>query len=604
MMQKNPLAPRLFALVLSIVVAAGAVFAWALPAAAEDDHALEVVKAGSVKPDTPTGDDSGKTEEEGKEEDKTYTLTFSDGKDSKAKPKTYKVAYDGKTYSIGQEELFKKLYDGSFDGVSLAEPDPANEHIAIDAENKKLTVSGVIEEPITLSYTSTSTSTQKDSKNANDYPVVISAAESEEWDGDKTCAGEAIYGQSGTVDLTSCLPKDKTDTSKTLDTLELGEPTVEDTDSVLNGTPTLSDNKLSFKFVNDASKVGKTAKVTIPVTTSDDAYSPYEIEVTLTVLDKQDQTISADDVTGTVGDEDKSVEATLEKGDGTLSYEVIDGEDYVDVDATSGELTLKDAGTATVRVTASETDTYKATTKDVTVTVSAKPTYTVTLTDDGHGVASATPGTAEEGTTISLTATPDTGYEFKSWTVVSGDVTISDDSFEMPASDVEIKANFKKKTSTTTTCSITFKGNGGSGTMAKQTAKKGATITLKANKFKRTGYTFTGWNTKKNGTGSTFKDKAKVKLNANATLYAQWKKNTTSSTTKKTTSTTSKSSTSSSSSSKLAQTDDPNNFGMMAALAAGGAALVCAGIFASKKRGKAAVATEGAAEVETETKTE
>ena len=71
-------------------------------------------------------------------------------------------------------------------------------------------------------------------------------------------------------------------------------------------------------------------------------------------------------------------------------------------------------------------------------------TYAVTVTTDGNGTASADLAAAAAGTNISLNATPNTGYHFKEWQVVSGGVTIKDDKFTMPDGDVEIKAIFEK----------------------------------------------------------------------------------------------------------------------------------------------------------------
>ena len=71
-------------------------------------------------------------------------------------------------------------------------------------------------------------------------------------------------------------------------------------------------------------------------------------------------------------------------------------------------------------------------------------TYAVTVTTDGNGTASADLATAAAGTNISLSATPNAGYHFKEWQVVSGGVTIKDDKFTMPDGNVEIKAIFEK----------------------------------------------------------------------------------------------------------------------------------------------------------------
>ena len=49
---------------------------------------------------------------------------------------------------------------------------------------------------------------------------------------------------------------------------------------------------------------------------------------------------------------------------------------------------------------------------------------------------------------------------------------------------------------------------------------------LTANAYKKTGYTFAGWNTKADGSGQSYKDKAYVTNLATSgvtTLYAQWK---------------------------------------------------------------------------------
>ena len=66
------------------------------------------------------------------------------------------------------------------------------------------------------------------------------------------------------------------------------------------------------------------------------------------------------------------------------------------------------------------------------------------MTSGGNGTASASPAKAAAGTEITLTATPNTGYHFKEWQVISGNVTIKDDKFLMPDSNVEVKAIFEE----------------------------------------------------------------------------------------------------------------------------------------------------------------
>ena len=95
--------------------------------------------------------------------------------------------------------------------------------------------------------------------------------------------------------------------------------------------------------------------------------------------------------------------------------------------------------------------------------------YTVTLTDDGHGTAKATVGNAEaakakEGDLVTITATPENGYIFKQWSVVSGGAalsgtTIATATFTMPAKAVEIRAGFESEP-VQNTYPITFTNDG------------------------------------------------------------------------------------------------------------------------------------------------
>ena len=70
--------------------------------------------------------------------------------------------------------------------------------------------------------------------------------------------------------------------------------------------------------------------------------------------------------------------------------------------------------------------------------------HTVTVTSGGNGTASASPAKAAAGAEITLSAAPDKGYHLKEWQVMRGNVTIKDDKFTMPDSEVEIKAIFEE----------------------------------------------------------------------------------------------------------------------------------------------------------------
>ena len=118
--------------------------------------------------------------------------------------------------------------------------------------------------------------------------------------------------------------------------------------------------------------------------------------------------------------------------------------------------------------------------------------YTVTVTTEGNGTASASSTSATAGTEITLTATPNEGYRFKEWQVMRGNVTIKDDKFTMPDSEVEIKAIFEEDAPASTEYTITVTAEGGGTASASSTsATAGTEITLTATPD--TGYHFKEW---------------------------------------------------------------------------------------------------------------
>ncbi|MBR1416919.1 MAG: InlB B-repeat-containing protein [Bacilli bacterium] len=74
---------------------------------------------------------------------------------------------------------------------------------------------------------------------------------------------------------------------------------------------------------------------------------------------------------------------------------------------------------------------------------------------------------------------------------------------------------------------VKFNANKGTGTTKSVICIVNKKCNLTKNKFKKAGYTFVSWNTKKDGTGKSYKNKASVKnliKKGTITLYAQWKK--------------------------------------------------------------------------------
>lgn len=67
---------------------------------------------------------------------------------------------------------------------------------------------------------------------------------------------------------------------------------------------------------------------------------------------------------------------------------------------------------------------------------------------------------------------------------------------------------------------VSFDANSGSGSMSGQSGKVSAA--LSSNSFTRSGYTFSGWNSAADGTGTSYADSATYDFSADLTLYAQW----------------------------------------------------------------------------------
>lgn len=69
---------------------------------------------------------------------------------------------------------------------------------------------------------------------------------------------------------------------------------------------------------------------------------------------------------------------------------------------------------------------------------------------------------------------------------------------------------------------ITFKSNGGSGTMNPQEVSYNTPTNLNKNTFIKTGFKFAGWNTNPDGTGENYTNEQSVSLSSNLVLYAKW----------------------------------------------------------------------------------
>ena len=194
------------------------------------------------------------------------------------------------------------------------------------------------------------------------------------------------------------------------------------------------------------------------------------------------------------------------------------------LNADTGEISGTPTADGTAKFTVKAENSAGSDTKELSITITKAPAaeYTVTVTTVGGGTASASSAKAVVGTEIRLTAKPDEGYRFKEWQVISGDVTIVDDKFTMPDSNVEVKAVFEKDAPpapTEYTITVTTVG-GGTASASSAKAVAGTEITLTATPDK--GYHFKEWQVISGGV--TIKDDKFLMPNDNVEVKAIFEK--------------------------------------------------------------------------------
>ena len=109
------------------------------------------------------------------------------------------------------------------------------------------------------------------------------------------------------------------------------------------------------------------------------------------------------------------------------------------------------------------------------------------------------------------------------FSLVKSEPVILGDNADVNSNDY--KACVNKETEENNLYTISYNANGGSNAPGDQNKIENKSISLSSSKPTRTGYTFVNWNTKKDGSGTTYKAGASYKDNADLTLYAQWRIN-------------------------------------------------------------------------------
>jgi len=151
-----------------------------------------------------------------------------------------------------------------------------------------------------------------------------------------------------------------------------------------------------------------------------------------------------------------------------------------------------------------------------------QPRYTINYVGLGADAVNSNPADYEYTDAITLVNPTREGFTFQGW--------YADSKYKTKASPI---AKYSRGTKTFYAkwkmhkYTIKFNANGGKGTVKQMNCNGCQEYTLRANKFKKKGYTFDGWSTSKNGalayanqyTGKNFSKKDGGKV----TLYARWK---------------------------------------------------------------------------------
>jgi uncharacterized repeat protein (TIGR02543 family) len=142
--------------------------------------------------------------------------------------------------------------------------------------------------------------------------------------------------------------------------------------------------------------------------------------------------------------------------------------------------------------------------------------YTVTFDANG-GTGSMSSESSSSPETLSTNTFTRSDYTFSGWnTQANGSSTAyaGGASYGFGAS-VTLYAQWEIDVYT-----VTFDANGGTGSMSSESSS--ASEALSVNTFSYSGYTFSGWNTQANGSGTAYAGGASYAFSSNATLYAQW----------------------------------------------------------------------------------
>ena len=218
-----------------------------------------------------------------------------------------------------------------------------------------------------------------------------------------------------------------------------------------NKNVTWSTSNASIATVNNGEVTAVSAGTATITATADGKSATCTVTVTAATVPVTGVTLNKTSTSLYVGGSE-TLTATVEPSDATNKTVTWTSSNPSVATVENGVVTAVGAGTATITVTT--VDGTKTATCTVTVsrysTGGGPTTYAVTAPDVENGTVRVSPSRASRGTTVTITVTPDEGYELESLTVLDSrdnEITLTDKgdgkyTFTMPAGRVTVEASF------------------------------------------------------------------------------------------------------------------------------------------------------------------
>ena len=163
-----------------------------------------------------------------------------------------------------------------------------------------------------------------------------------------------------------------------------------------------------------------------------------------------------------------------------------------------------------------------------TLDVTDDAPVTLTLAFGAGGASVSGGGTQDPDASFNIAATAASGFQFVNWTVSSGSATIgsatSATTSASTSEDTTLQANFATVTYFTVSYDDNISDSGSVPVDASSPYESGSTVTVLGNSgsLVRTGFSFEGWNTASDGSGTDYAQDDSFTIGSDVTLYANW----------------------------------------------------------------------------------